>query len=142
MYCYWWSVSGNATLIHFTSYTCTCTLWKQWSLLPTRRGTPTLPPRCVGFPEWESQGHWIGRRGTFEFPPGSPDLTLLDFYLWGTLKDVVYRRKPATLGDLRAEIRAACAAIPINTLTEVVQSTARRCNRCLAANGNHFEHLH
>jgi hypothetical protein len=88
------------------------------------------------------QGHWIGRRGTFEFPTRSPDLTPLGFYLSGTLKDVVYRRKPATLGDLRAEIRAACAAIPINTLTEVAQSTARRCNRCLAANGNHFEHVH
>ena len=73
-------------------------------------------------------------RGTFEFPP---DLKSLDFYLWGALKDVVYRRKPATLGDLHA-----CAAVPINTLTEVAQSTARPCNRCLAANGNHFEHLH
>jgi len=88
------------------------------------------------------QGHWIGRRGTFEFPPCSPDLTPLDFYLSGTLKDVVYRKKPAMLGDLRAEIRAACAAIPTNTSTEVAQSTARRCNRCLAANGNHSEHLH
>jgi len=88
------------------------------------------------------QGHWIGRRDTFEFPPRSPFLTPLDFYLWGNLKDVVYRKKPATLWDLRAEIRAACAAIPTNTLTEVVQSTGRRCNRCLAANGNHFEQLH
>jgi len=70
------------------------------------------------------------------------NLTPLDFYLWGTLKDVVYRKKPATLGDLRAEIRAACAAISINTLTEVAQSTARRCSRCLAAKGKHFEHLH
>jgi len=79
---------------------------------------------------------------TFEFPPRSPDLTPLEFYLLETLKDVVYRKKPAALGDLRAEIRAACAAIPINTLTEVAQSTARRCNSCLAGNGNHFEHLH
>jgi len=29
-------------------------------------------------------GQWIGRRGAVEFPPHSPDLTLLDFYLWGT----------------------------------------------------------
>ena len=88
------------------------------------------------------QGHWIGQRSTFEFPPRSTDLTPPDFYLWGTLKDVVYCKKPATLGNLCAEIRVACAAIPINTLTQVAQSTARRCNRCLATNGNHFEHLH
>jgi len=88
------------------------------------------------------QGHWIGRSGTFEFPPLSPDLEPLAFYLWGTLKGVVYRRKPTTSRDLRAEIRAACAAIPIITLTEVAHSTTRHCNRCLAANGNHFEHVH
>jgi len=88
------------------------------------------------------QGHWIGQRGTFEFPPRSTDLTPPDFYLWGTLKDVVYCKKLATLGDLCAEIRVACAAIPINTLTQVAQSTARHCNRCLATNDNHFEHLH
>jgi hypothetical protein len=28
-------------------------------------------------------GHWIGRRGPIDFPPRSPDLTPLDFYLWG-----------------------------------------------------------
>jgi hypothetical protein len=42
-------------------------------------------------------GQWIGRRGAVEYPPRSPDLTPLDFYLWGTLKDMAYRRKPATL---------------------------------------------
>ncbi|PSN44951.1 hypothetical protein C0J52_16477 [Blattella germanica] len=38
------------------------------------------------------QGHWIGRRGPIEFPRRSPDLTPMDFYLWGTMKDEVYRR--------------------------------------------------
>ncbi|KAJ4449679.1 hypothetical protein ANN_01083 [Periplaneta americana] len=49
-------------------------------------------------------GHWIGRRGPIDFPPCSSDLTPLDFYLWGTLKNVVYRSKPATLAALRKEI--------------------------------------
>ncbi|PSN52652.1 hypothetical protein C0J52_08821 [Blattella germanica] len=40
-------------------------------------------------------GRWIGRRGAVEYPPRSPDLTPLDFYLWGTLKDVVYRKSHA-----------------------------------------------
>jgi len=43
-------------------------------------------------------GQWIGRRGAVEFPPRSPDLTPLDFYLWGTLKDVVYRKKTGYIG--------------------------------------------
>jgi len=62
------------------------------------------PPHCHrdvrAFLDENLQGHWIGRRGTFEFLPRSPDLTPLDFYLWGNLKDVVNRKKPATLGEL------------------------------------------
>ena len=29
---------------------------------------------------------WIGRNGPTKWPPRSPDLTPLDFYLWGRLK--------------------------------------------------------
>jgi hypothetical protein len=46
-------------------------------------------------------GRRIGRRGAIEYPPRSPDLTPLDFYLWGTLKDEVYQQRPATLNALR-----------------------------------------
>ena len=63
------------------------------------------------------QGQWIGRRGAGEFPPPSPNLTPLDFYLWGTLKAVVYRRKLATLAVLREEIETACAGIHVDTWT-------------------------
>jgi len=37
-------------------------------------------------------GQWIGRMGAVEFPPHSPNLTTLDFFLRGTLKDVMYRK--------------------------------------------------
>ena len=86
-------------------------------------------------------GQWIGRRGADEFPPCSPDLTPLDFCLWGTLKDVVYCRKPATLAVLWEEIEMACAAIHVDTLVSVAQAVVRRNQKCLDADGNHFEHL-
>ena len=40
---------------------------------------------------------WIGRRGFVEYPPHSPELTPLDFFLWGYLKYKVYATKPATV---------------------------------------------
>ncbi|KAJ4430377.1 hypothetical protein ANN_22593 [Periplaneta americana] len=58
----------------------------------------------------------------------------------GTVKDQVYRRKPRTLEDLRQEITAACAAISIETLTDIAVATAC-CVVCLTANGEHFGHL-
>jgi len=87
-------------------------------------------------------GQWIGRRGAVEFPPQSPDLTPLDFYLWGSLKDDVYRRKLATLDDLRENIAVLCAAIMLDTLQNVVHAAVRRLRQCLDADSGHFEHLH
>jgi len=73
--------------------------------------------------------------------PRSPDLTPLDFYLWGTLKDVVYCRKLATLAVLREEIEMARAVIHVDTLVNVAQVVVRCNQKCLDADGNHFQHL-
>ena len=37
-------------------------------------------------------GTWIGRHGSM-WPARSPDLTPLDFFFWGVLKDRVYAHK-------------------------------------------------
>jgi len=33
---------------------------------------------------------WIGREGPTHWPPRSPDITPLDFFLWGYVKDKVF----------------------------------------------------
>ena len=48
-------------------------------------------------------GRWIGR--PIELPLRSPDLTPLDFFLWGHLKSRVYMNRPDNLDDLKARIR-------------------------------------
>ncbi|KYN06954.1 hypothetical protein ALC62_02077, partial [Cyphomyrmex costatus] len=79
---------------------------------------------------------WIGRRGAIEWPPRSPDLTPLDFFLWGHLKFVVYKTLPENINDLRQRI-----AIPANTFQYVHSEFQNRLYYCLANNGEHFEHL-
>ena len=86
-------------------------------------------------------GQWIGRRGAVEFPPRSSDLIPPDLYLWGTLRNVVYRRKLATRAVLREEIETACAAIHVDTVVNVAQTVVCLNQKCLDADGNHFEHL-
>jgi hypothetical protein len=61
---------------------------------------------------------------------------------WGSLKDYVYRRKPAKLDDLRENTAMSCAAITLDTLQNVVHAAVRRLRQCLDADGGHFEHLH
>lgn len=86
-------------------------------------------------------GRWIGRRGSVEWPPNSPDLTSPDFFLWGYVKNVVFQQRPTTREDMMERIRRACAAIPRETLLRTVSSFERRVNLCLQANGQIFEHL-
>ena len=57
------------------------------------------------------QDHWIGQRGSVSWPAHSPDLALLDFFLWGKLKGVVYKAILTTPEDMEVCIGAASAEI-------------------------------
>ena len=49
--------------------------------------------------------HWIGRRGSTEWPPRSPELTPMDFFFWGIVKNKVYERNPQTVDIMRVHNR-------------------------------------
>jgi hypothetical protein len=70
-----------------------------------------------------------------------PDLTGIDFYLWGLLKDVVYRGNPPTLEELREEMETSCTAIPVDTLATVARALVRRIQKWLQINGEHYENF-
>lgn len=84
---------------------------------------------------------WIGRGGPIPWPPRSPDLTSPDFFLWGYLKDIVYRDPPTTRENMMERITTACRAIPRHVLLSTVDSFERRIQACLDNNGGIFEHL-
>jgi hypothetical protein len=86
-------------------------------------------------------GRWIGRGGPVQWPPRSPDLNPLDFYLWGYLKHVVYANRPENLNSLKNAIAATCAAIPHEVLHKVCSCWVNRLHLCVAERGQHFEHL-
>jgi len=52
-------------------------------------------------------GMWIGQ-GPIAWPARSPDLTLLDSYLWGYLKNVMYEQKPTILENTIQRIKTVC----------------------------------
>ena len=54
---------------------------------------------------------WIGKRGPIEWAPRSPDLTQLDFFLWGYLKQKVYKTPIKYLAELRLKITEHCQLI-------------------------------
>jgi len=86
---------------------------------------------------------WLGRGGPIPWPPRSPDLTPLDYYLWGHMKTLVYESKVDSRAALRDRIFAAAEHIrnhPIN-IGSATQSLLMGAWNCIAAGGGHFEQL-
>jgi hypothetical protein len=71
--------------------------------------------------------------------PRSPDLTVCDYFLWGTLKNRVYRNSPHTTDELKDNIRTEIQNISEDALLHVNVNFMKRCQECLQANGHHFE---
>lgn len=86
---------------------------------------------------------WIGRRGTIEWPARSPDLTPLDFFFWGCLKDRVYKTNPQNLEELRNRILEESRWIENNGtgLQNAIDAFYHRLAHCQTTEGGHFEHL-
>lgn len=76
-----------------------------------------------------------------DWPPRSPDLTPLDFYLWGDMKKKVYKREPNDLNDLKKYIEEEINKVSVSTLHKVFENMDKRIELCIANNGQHFQHL-
>lgn len=75
------------------------------------------------------------------WPARSPDLTPLDFFLWGYVKARVYDNRPDTPEELQDRIRAACATVDADMLERVHRCGVARYQQCLDRNGHTFEHI-
>lgn len=89
------------------------------------------------------QNRWIGRGGPVSWPPRSPDLNPLDFYLWGHIKQLVYSRPIPNIDVLRQRIEEGFQTIKNNPriLPRVRRNLIKRLAACREANGNNFEHF-
>ena len=132
------SVTGESYLGMLETY-----VWpkvKQRRLYFQQDGAPSHYSLVVR--EWLDQkfpGRWIGRRGPIEWPARSPDLTPADFFLWGYLKNIVYKDRPSTLAELRSRIEQACAELETSMCKRTCRSVADRLKLCISAEGTHFE---
>lgn len=75
------------------------------------------------------------------WPPRSPDLTPLDFFLFGYLKNTIYRNRLHTLPELQIAITEAVNSVTEETIVNVFNSLKARVNTCLENEGHHFEHM-
>ena len=80
----------------------------------------------------------ISRRANVVCPPRSCDLTPLDYYLWGAVKDKFYTDKPETIDVLKENIREAIGQIQLHTIDNVLKNWTDRVGYCMVSRGRYF----
>ena len=81
----------------------------------------------------------ISRRADVVWPPWSCDLTPLDYYLWGAVKDKCHADKPERIDALKDNIREAIGKIKLHTIDNVLKNSTDRVGYCMASRGSHFK---
>lgn len=75
-------------------------------------GAPVHNTRLVAeILEGMFQDRWIGNNGPFHWPARSPDLTPLDFYIWGYVKNKVYTEPVTTKDNMMGRVLGAFHAL-------------------------------
>ena len=64
----------------------------------------------------------ISCRADVVWPPRSCDLTPLEYYLWGAVKDKCYADKPETIDALKNNIRVTISEIQLHTIDNVLKN--------------------
>ena len=77
----------------------------------------------------------ISLRGDVEWLAWSPDLSLCDVFLWGYLKEKVFKHRPQSLEDLKERIQQEIDSIPPELTRRVMKSFREHLQQCVANDG-------
>ncbi|CAH1995420.1 unnamed protein product [Acanthoscelides obtectus] len=74
---------------------------------------------------------WIGTNGPIQWPPRSPDLNPLDYFLWGYLKNQIYKRRYDNLDALKTAVTEKITQIDGRTILKTVRAVEKRAQKCI-----------
>lgn len=110
------------------------TMWYQHDGAP-----PHSTLNVANFLNDQYHERWIGRRGTIEWPPRSPDLNPCDYFFWGYLKDHVYKVEIQNIQHLQERIEEAINNITPEMIRSAVRNFQTRIDACIRCEGRHFQ---
>jgi len=104
-------------------------------------GAPHSSREVKNFLNYRFSGRWIGRGGPHKWPARSPDLSPLDYCVWGWMKELVYSVKVVTRDALLGRILDAADRIRNcqRKLQRATRAVHNRATACFAASGGTFE---
>jgi len=82
---------------------------------------------------------WIGRGGPIPWSPRSPDLSPLDLFLWGYIKNIVYAEKIKNIQHLQERITSAIEIVKRDMIQKTWQEIQFRLDVSRATYVAHIE---
>lgn len=116
--------------------------WERDQLIWQQDGAPYHKGHGITRFLNEHYHRWIGVNGALSWPARSPDLTPLDFFLWGALKDIVYKQRLTTANEVRRSIQEAVEYLNrTNCVSSAIEHLETIYTTCIVQNGGHIENL-
>ena len=111
-----------------------CMVWFQQDSIPDTQVAPSVITwlRSYFFERVISEDLW---------PPASPDLNPVDFFLWGYLKKRVYQQNPKTVTQLTKILEDTSIQLSEEILPGIFDNAKTRWSLCLQLEGKHIEPL-
>ena len=75
------------------------------------------------------------------WPPGSPDLSPLDYWFWSMCLAELRRCPPSSMEELREIVTAYALSLSPEEISKAVNHLRVRAEVCIGENGDNFEHL-
>jgi len=86
-------------------------------------------------------GRLISLRRDMEWPARSQDLSLYDIFLWGYVKEKVFKHCPRSLEDLKETIQQDIDPIPPELTRRVMKKFRESLKQCVAKDVRHMPDL-
>jgi hypothetical protein len=111
----------------------------MWEVLQLGGVLPHFSHHVHAFLDREFPDHWIGRGETILWPPHSPDLTPLDFFSCGFVKDTIYCEKLQNVNEFNERTITAAGCVTSEMSANTLQDNEYCLDVCCASNGSHIE---
>ena len=89
---------------HVGTLRCTSEECQRWIIFQQDGAPPHWGSHAHRFSDATFPNRWTGRDGPTPWPPRSPDITPLDFFLWRYVKDKVFSTPVPNITNLKARI--------------------------------------
>jgi len=148
--CTWWKTKlllyfffkNVQWLVHFSGYDTALHHVPVGTVFWLDGAPPHLPHSSChvsASPDREFPGHWLGSGGPILWSPCSPDLSPLDFFFLGIVKDIVFHEKVQNMNGLCDIIVRIAECVTSEMLVVTWQGTEYHPDVCYTTNCAHIE---